>query len=175
MSTLDAQNLDVGREVEKFYYREARLIDDKQFDDWLDMWAEDARVWAPVRYNRTRREQHLEESKEGEVGYFDDDKAFLRVRVSRLASGMAWAEDPPSRTRHLITNVEVEADETGTGDYTARSHFLVHRSRLEHEVDLFSGARHDILRRVDGGLQIARRKIVLDANVLLAKNLSIFF
>lgn len=176
MTVLDAQVTDLGREVERYYYKEARLLDDRLFNDWLELWTDDAHYWAPLRYNRTRREQHLEFSQEGEYAYFDDDKDFLAARIRRLDTGMAWAEDPPSRTRHLITNVEAEPDTSGVGDLAVRSHFLVYRNRLETEVDLFAGARHDVLRRTEAGdFLIARRKVVFDCNVLLSKNLSIFF
>jgi len=88
---------------------------------------------------------------------------------------MAWAEDPPSRTRHLITNVVVEPDSGTDDEYRVDSNFLVYRNRLETEVDLFAGSRTDLLRRTPDGFRIASRRIVLDQNVLLSKNLSIFF
>ena len=87
---------------------------------------------------------------------------------------MAWAEDPPSRTRHLITNVEVEPGDAET-ELKVHSNFIVYRSRAETEQDFYVGARQDMLRRVDGAWKIARRKMILDQNVLLAKNVSIFF
>jgi 3-phenylpropionate/cinnamic acid dioxygenase small subunit len=88
---------------------------------------------------------------------------------------MAWAEDPPSRTRHLITNIEVVPDATGS-EVTVHCNFLVYRSRGETEQDFYVGAREDRLRRqVDGTWKIARRRMVLDQNVLTAKNLSVFF
>jgi 3-phenylpropionate/cinnamic acid dioxygenase small subunit len=87
---------------------------------------------------------------------------------------MAWAEDPPSRTRHLVTNIEVVQDASDT-EVTVHCNFLVYRSRGETEQDFYVGAREDRLRWTDGGWKIARRRMVLDQNVLTAKNLSIFF
>jgi 3-phenylpropionate/cinnamic acid dioxygenase small subunit len=87
---------------------------------------------------------------------------------------MAWAEDPPSRTRHLITNIEVEEGDTAS-ELKVYSNYLVYRTRGETEQDFYVGRREDILQHVDGAWKIARRKISLDQNVLLAKNLSIFF
>jgi biphenyl 2,3-dioxygenase subunit beta len=87
---------------------------------------------------------------------------------------MAWAEDPPSRTRHLITNIEVVADASDL-ELTVHCNFIVYRSRAETEQDFFVGARQDRLRRVDGAWKIADRRMMLDQNVLTAKNLSIFF
>ena len=87
---------------------------------------------------------------------------------------MAWAEDPPSRTRHMISNIEVEMGEAET-EIRVYSNFIVYRSRAESEEDFYVGARQDLLRRVDGALKIAQRKMTLDQNVLSAKNVSIFF
>jgi 3-phenylpropionate/cinnamic acid dioxygenase small subunit len=87
---------------------------------------------------------------------------------------MAWAEDPPSRSRHLITNIEVGPRDTAS-ELKAYSNFMVYRNRAETEQDFYVGARRDVLRRVAGAWKIAGRKVILDQNVLLAKNVSIFF
>jgi len=94
------------------------------------------------------------------------------MRVARLDTGMAWAEDPPSRTRHLVGNLEAELLENG--EVKARTAFLVYRSHLETDHQLLSGYREDVLRKVEEVWKVARRMIVLDANVLLDKNLSVF-
>jgi 3-phenylpropionate/cinnamic acid dioxygenase small subunit len=78
----------------------------------------------------------------------------------------------------MISNVQVV---TGAplaappSEVTVKSRFLVYRNRVETETDFLVGKREDLLRRVDGGWQIARRKIILDQSVLLAKNLTVFF
>jgi 3-phenylpropionate/cinnamic acid dioxygenase small subunit len=87
---------------------------------------------------------------------------------------MAWAEDPPSRTRHLLANIEVEPGDAAS-EFEVYSNFIVYRSRSETEQDFYVGARRDVLRRVDGLWRIAHRKLILDQNVLSAKNVSIFF
>ena len=116
------------REIEQFLYREARLLDERRFGEWLDLFTDDVRYWMPVRSTRYPRrskaivvldpDRHEEEelAKDGELGIFDESKETLCRRVARLDTGMAWAEDPPSRTRHLVSNVEVEP-----GDHEARS------------------------------------------------------
>jgi 3-phenylpropionate/cinnamic acid dioxygenase small subunit len=87
---------------------------------------------------------------------------------------MAWAEDPPSRTRHFVSNIEVEP---GPRDSELRvySNFIMYRTRGETEEDFYVGSREDILRREGGQLKVAYRKVVLDQTVLLAKNVSNFF
>jgi 3-phenylpropionate/cinnamic acid dioxygenase small subunit len=87
---------------------------------------------------------------------------------------MAWAEDPPSRTRHLITNIEIEPGEADS-EIKVYCNFIVYRSRAETEQDFYVGARQDVLRRVDVAWKIASRKLILDQNVLSAKNISVFF
>ena len=110
----------------------------------------------------------------GELAILDETKETLARRVARLEIGMAWAEDPPSRTRHLIANLEVKSAEA-VSELKGYCNFIVYRSRAETEQDFYIGVRHDALRLVDGAWKIARRKLNLDQNVLLAKNVSIFF
>ena len=179
-------NEDVIREVEQFLFREARLLDERRFHDWLDLLTDDVRYWMAGRTNRYPKiskaiaildpERYVEDdmTREDELAIFDEDRRSLGARVARLDTGMAWAEDPPSRTRHLITNIEVEAGEAAQ-EIKAYSNFVVYRSRAETEQDFYVGARRDVLRRVAGAWKIAGRKITLDQNVLLAKNVSIFF
>lgn len=176
-------SLEVHFEVEQFYYDEAALLDEGRYVDWLDLLADDLDYWMPTRTDRLRRQQALSVARRGEAAYYDESKESLAWRIRRFDSGMAWAEDPPSRTRHLVTNVQArhvdpEADPDFTGrDLLVTSNFLVYRSRLQHEENVFAGRRTDILRRTDGdeGLLVARRTILLDANVLQSKNISTFF
>ena len=113
-------------------------------------------------------------SKPGDLALFEETKETLHTRVARLATGLAWAEVPPSRTRHLVTNVQVEPSDRES-EVKVRSNFLLYRTQLEHSQDLFVGARDDVLRKVDGKWKIARRTILLDQTVLSSANLSVFF
>jgi 3-phenylpropionate/cinnamic acid dioxygenase small subunit len=179
-------NTDVIREVEQFLYREARMLDDRRFKEWLGLFTDDIHYWMVGRSNRYPRhskaisifdqERYVEDDIGGddELAILDEDKATLAGRVARLDTGMAWAEDPPSRTRHMIANIEV-ADGDNEGEIKVYSNFIVYRSRAAREEDFYVGARQDVLRRVGGEWKIARRRLVLDQNVLSAKNVSIFF
>jgi biphenyl 2,3-dioxygenase beta subunit len=128
----------------------------------------------PIRHNPLERPESIssEIAQRGEAFYFDDTKETLRIRVERLYARNAWAEMPPSRTRHLITNVRIKSDDGQEID--ARSNFLVYRTRMETDQDLFVGMREDRLRRIGGAFRISRRTIILDQAVLTAKNISIF-
>ena len=160
-------------ELMSFYVREAWLLDDRKLAKWLDLFTDDVLYFMPRRKNVPRRELAREVTPLGDLALVEDDKRYLAMRVARLETGMAWAEDPPSRTRHLIGNLAVEA--LDNGEVRARTAFLVYRSHLETDQQVFAGSREDVLRRVDGAWKVAKRTIVLDANVLLDKNLSVFF
>ena len=125
-------------------------------------------------FNPLERPRDIAEelSKPGEGYYFDDDFKSLKIRVERAYSKIAWAEVPPSRTRHLITNVRIKKGEGA--EVQVRSSFLVYRTRMETDQDIFVGERHDLLRRAGGSFKIARRTIILDQAVLTAKNISVF-
>ena len=159
-------------ELMQFYIREAWLLDGRKFKEWLGLFTDDVLYFMPRRKNVLRREAHREVTPLGDLAILEEDKRYLEMRVARLETGMAWAEDPPSRTRHLIGNLEAAPRENG--DVEARTAFLVYRSHLETDSQLLSGYREDVLRNVNGARKIAKRTIVLDANVLLDKNLSVF-
>jgi 3-phenylpropionate/cinnamic acid dioxygenase small subunit len=159
-------------ELTQFYIREAWLLDERKFQEWLGLFTEDVLYFMPRRKNVPRRESHREVTPLGDLALIEDDKRYLEMRVARLETGMAWAEDPPSRTRHLVGNLVAEP--LDNGEVQAKTAFLVYRSHLETDQQLLAGSREDVLRRVDGAWKVAKRTIVLDANVLLDKNLSIF-
>ena len=108
-SALDALLLQA--EVERFFSAEAELLDERRFDEWLDLLHEDIRYWMPiarnVRFDRPEREYTRERS---EANWFDEGKDILRKRVLQIQGGDHWAEEPRSRTTHLVANVRVDAD-----------------------------------------------------------------
>jgi len=159
-------------ELMPFYIREAWLLDERKLKEWLDLFTDDVLYFMPRRKNVPRRESQRELTPLGDLAILEEDKRYLEMRVARLDTGMAWAEDPPSRTRHLIGNLE--ATPLKNGEVQTKTAFLVYRSHLETDHQLLSGSREDLLRKVNGAWKVARRTIVLDANVLLDKNLSVF-
>lgn len=165
-------------EISDFLFQEADILDEWRFRDWLDLFTPDVKYWAPVRENRTWRERKLEMSGPGQSAYFDDDLNGLRQRVDRLYTHMAWAEEPPSRTRHLVSNIRAWEGAT-PGEFTVASSFHMYRTRSERDQDAVVGRRFDTLRSVEGDspttLRIAERKVVFDASTLLVKNLSAFY
>lgn len=173
-SQMAVQDMGLWFQVQAFLSLEARLMDDHHLNEWVNLFSDDVRYWMPVVTNRIGRDVGKEISRFGEVAHFDDDKTSLRNRVKRLATGMAWAETPPSRTRHLVSNVEI-LEQGGTGELRVRSNFLIYRSHLEYDYEIFSGYREDTLRPQGDSWQICRRDIILDQSVVTQKNLGIFF
>ena len=172
MSDLD--RLLLKEEIEAFLYHEAELLDERRYEEWLDLFTEDAHYFMPMRRNVPHDEPEREFTRAGtDVNWFDEGNDTLTRRVKQILTGIHWAEEPPSRTCHIVSNVQVLAADPA--EVTVKSRFLVYRNRVETETDFLVGKREDVLRRRDGGWKIARRKIVLDQNVLLAKNLTVFF
>jgi 3-phenylpropionate/cinnamic acid dioxygenase small subunit len=161
-------------EIEDFFFVEAELLDERRLREWLELFTDDLHYWMPIRSNLLERPEALDQelSRPGEGYYFNDTKKSLQIRVERLYFKNAWAEMPPSRTRRLISNVRVKKDDGS--EIEVHCNFLVYRTRLENDCDIFVGTRTDILRRVNGALKIARRTVILDQAVLAAKNISVF-
>ena len=161
-------------EIEEFLYREVDLLDERRYDEWLALFSDDARYWMPMRRNVPHDEREREFTRAGlDVNWFDEGKDTLTRRVRQIQTGIHWAEEPPSRICHMLSNVQILA--ATPSEVTVKCRFLIYRNRMETETDFLVGKREDVLRRVDGGWKIAHRKIVLDQSVLLAKNLTFFF
>ena len=162
------------REIEAFLYAEADLLDTRRFTEWLALLTEDIRYWMPMRRNVKFGELDRENTRElQDINWFDEGKTTLTQRVQQILTGVHWAEEPLSRVSHMVSNVQVI--QAALPEVTVACRFLVYRNRLQDETDFFVGKREDVLRQVDGQWRIARRKILLDQNVLLAKNLTLFF
>ena len=174
MSKASVEELLLHYELEKFLYHEAELLDRREFEAWLDLLAEDLRYWMPITRNRPFGDWQNEHTRQGQdLNWFDEGKFEIEQRVKQIMTGRHWAEEPISRTTHMLSNIQVEA--RGASEVTTKCRFLVYRNRTEAETDFFVGKREDSLRRSNEGWQIFERRIYLDQNTLLAKNLTVFF
>ena len=169
------ERLLLEREIEQFLYHEAELIDERRYTEWIDLLAEDIHYHMPIRRNFKFGEWDRENSdSESEISWFDEGKRTLAGRVRQINTGVHWAEEPPSRVRHIISNVQV--DDIQGDEVKVRSRFFVWTQRLADEVNMFVGKRDDILRRdPETGWKVAKRTILLDQNVLLSKVITTFF
>src|SRR5215471_17169231 len=166
------------QEIEDFLYYEAELLDERRYREWLDLLADDIRYWRPMRRNVKFGEDEREVTRSGsDINWFDEGKDTLAKRVKQIETGIHWAEEPRSRLSHLVTNVQVQGAEPSVAnpqEVAVTCRFLIYRNRVETETDILVGGREDWLRRNGEGWLLARRKIILDQNVLLSKNLTFF-
>src|SRR6516162_1639090 len=166
------------QQIEEFLYHEAELLDERRYEDWLALLADDVRYWMPMRRNVKFGEDEREFTRSGcDINWFDEGKETLSRRVKQIETGIHWAEEPRSRLSHLVTNVQVQGAEPSLAapqEVSVTCRFLIYRNRVETETDILVGKREDSLRRNGAGWLLARRKIILDQNVLLSKNLTFF-
>jgi phthalate 3,4-dioxygenase beta subunit len=163
----------------QFLVEEAALLDAADYAGWLALLCEDIRYLMPVRVTTARGADF--DSLAG-MAHFDENMYALRKRVERLATDHAWTEDPPSRTRHFVSNVRTFAAGGAGGAEPApgaqlrvESSLLLFRSRGDtREADLVSAGRTDTLRLTGDGYRLARREIAVDESVLRTQNLAIF-
>lgn len=169
--TTSEVSADVLLSIQAFLARECLALDERRFREWLDMFAEDARYEVPVRVTR---EKGAEWELSPRSRIFDDDKKTLDVRIRRLETDFAWSEQPPSRTRHHLSNILVtESGEPGM--YLARSNCLIYRSRGDRTAyDILSAQRRDVIRRDGPGWLFVHRWAALDQSTVGANNLSFF-
>jgi 3-phenylpropionate/cinnamic acid dioxygenase small subunit len=172
--------LELKQEIEEFLYREADLLDQRKFREWLDLLAEDLVYFMPIRRNvKFGDHDERENTRQGEgISWFDEDKWTVTKRVEQILTGVHYAEEPLSRVTHMVSNIrllDVKPSAADAREVTVGCRFLVYQSRVEYENYTFIGRRTDTLRRHDESWLIARRELILEQNVLLAKNLSILF
>ncbi len=159
----------------QFLVEEAALLDAADYAGWLGLLCDDIRYLMPVRVTTARGAGF---DTLADMGHFDEDLYALRKRVQRLATDHAWTEDPPSRTRHFVTNVRTfpsSPSPNGGVEFRVESAVLLFRSRGDtREADLVSAGRTDVLRETPAGLRLARREILVDEAVLRTQNLAVF-
>jgi phthalate 3,4-dioxygenase beta subunit len=154
----------------QFLVEEAALLDAADYPGWLDLITEDIRYLMPVRVTTARG---AGPGPQPGMGHFDEDMYALRKRVQRLATDHAWTEDPPSRTRHFVTNIRTFRHDHAS--LRVESALLLFRSRGDtRAADLISAGRADLLRQTEDGLKLARREITVDEAVLRTQNLAVF-
>ena len=159
------------REVVQFLYKEAELQDQKKNREWLNLWTEDATYFMPLRLTKEKEVSGLLERRLG--GFIVDTHEFLEDRVRREETDFAWAENPPSRTRHFVSNIQVEKG--GKDEVRVKSNNLIYVHRGDDlSYDTFSYGRQDILRRVEGNWKIASRTIISDQSRLTIDRISFF-
>jgi 3-phenylpropionate/cinnamic acid dioxygenase small subunit len=159
-------------EVLRFLHEEAELLDSGRFDQWLERLTSDVTYRMPVTVTRERSDRTMYAS---DMEIMSESIQSLRFRIDRLKTEFAWAEDPPSRTRHMVTNVIVSPG-ASDDEVFARSCFCVFWSRgTAPRGEMFVGHREDRLVKADGGWRLAARELFLDTATLSANGVTILF
>ncbi|WP_300016590.1 aromatic-ring-hydroxylating dioxygenase subunit beta [Pseudonocardia sp.] len=170
MGTAETVDRAVADDVQEFMFREADLLDSGRLREWLALLTDDVRYLVPLR---TTRERAAGPGWVSAIAHWDDDLTGLEMRVMRTETEFSWAEDPPSRTRHFVSNIRTSPGATAE-ELAVRSNLLFFRSRGDHGGwDLLSAERADVLRRMDGSLRLARREVLLDHSTLPVDSLSV--
>ncbi len=148
-------------QIENFLYREARLMDEHAYDEWLSLWVEDALYWVPCNEDDIDPQRH--------VSIIYDDRPRLEERIERLKSGSAYAQEPKSRLRRVVSNVEVE--EGDNGEVIVYSNFNLTELRRSRQ-DTFAGRTIHKLRPQGASFKIAYKKVLLVNNDEVIDNLT---
>jgi len=143
-------------QVEDFLYAEAALLDEWRLQEWLELLTEDVTYSVPAT-------DVPEGDAKSTLFIISDDALRVRSRVRQLLGKSAWAENPRSRTRRLISNVRIRESAGDTIRVTAN--FAVYRMRMD-QVDTYVGRYEYTLVQRDGGLKIRERKAILDLEAL---------
>ena len=155
MSSVDA------RSVERFLFKEARLMDEHAYDEWLSLWAPSALYWVPCNDDDADPRR--------QVSIIYDDRAALEARIDRLKSGAAFAQDPKSRMRRLVSNVETEDGDDG--DTVAYSNFDLTEVRRGERRTIAGRTMYRLRRRGDD-FEIVQKKVMLVDNDEPIRNLT---
>ena len=169
---------ELQRSLERFYYHEARLLDGREYQQWLSLLTEDIRYLMPARGNpqvdnRARGKEamigiqaELEDADSLGCPIREEQYLHLAIRVERAFKINSWAEHPPARTRRLIGNVEL-MDRAGD-NFSVISNFHLYFARPGHENAMYSGQRRDLLVAAGDDYRIQRREVIMDyANIEL--------
>ncbi len=147
--------------IQRFLYREAALLDHRAFDEWLTLVTDDISYRVTARITRTADVGGLD------YAIVDDDAVGLKARIAQIGNPkLTHAENPAAFTRRFISNFQARRG-AAPGEFAVESNLLLYRSKVSApEGALYVGERSDVLRRVDGGLRLARREIRLDHSTL---------
>ncbi len=148
--------------VEAFLFHEARLADENRYDEWFALWTDDLVYWVPANVDDYDPDEH--------VSIIYDDRDRLEDRIGRLKSGGAWSQEPQSRMRRIISNIQIEP--AGAADEClAVSNFVLGEMRRGRENIYFAQQKHR-LRSTAGGLRMAAKTVLLVKNNEPLHNLS---
>lgn len=161
--------------ITQFLFDEAEALDEWRLRDWLGMLTDDVVYQVPIRVHKEVTDDDRVTGVMADSFHLDESRTSLEMRVERVETGFAWAEEPPTRTRHLVGNVRVRESDAADG-VAVRSNLLLYHARWDRpEYTVLSAERHDVLRHDGARWLLARRVAVPDNTVIPTLNMSFFF
>ena len=173
------------RALERFYFHEARLLDNRQYQQWLGLVSEQISYLMPSRVNvqvdnRARGNEDMisvEHELEGEDSmgcpHREEGYILLMLRAERAYKINSWSENPPARTRRIVGNIELMEHSSDT--LSVLSNFHLYYARPGSDTIVYSGQRRDTLLSQTDGFRIVRREVVLDYAAIELPTLGLFF
>jgi 3-phenylpropionate/cinnamic acid dioxygenase small subunit len=143
----------------RFVIREARLLDEKRFDEWYELFTDDAYYWVPLAPGQTDPLQHTS------LAY--EDKLLLQLRIERLKRPNAFSQKPASRCHHLLQTPEVEKSDDAKGEYLTRTQMIYTETRGDESQRYAATARHSLI-KVNEKLKIKLKRVdILNSDAAL--------
>ena len=145
----------MSSEIEQFLFLEARMADEGDYDGWEALWTDDGVYWIPANGD------DIDPNTQMSIVY--DNRSRIALRVRQLKHDKRHSQNPRSRLRRLLANIEILDRGDGDGDVVVGANFVVYESR-ERGTTLWGGRSEYRLRRVDGQWRMARKKVMLVDN-----------
>ena len=146
-------------EVVRFGYQEARLLDEKRFDEWYELFTEDAYYWVPLVPGQVDPLSH------NSLAY--EDKLLLKLRIERLKLPTAYAQKPASRCHHVLQAPELENSDPARGEFVTRTPFLYTETHGDESQRYAATAWHTLV-NTPAGLRIRLKRVdILNADAAL--------
>jgi ethylbenzene dioxygenase beta subunit len=167
-------SLQLHHDITQWMYREARLLDEERYRDWLGLVTHDIHYWLPFRENRFRKDRRADPAPADTASVYNESYDDLEDRVKRSETGLVWSEDPAPRVMRMVTNVEVERTDR-PDELAVFTNVAIYRNRRQDEEVWYSAKRRDRLRSVEGAWKLSRRHIFVNHHVLMDENISMLF
>lgn len=142
---------DDGRLIE-FVYHEARLIDEKRFDEWYDLYAEDCRYWMPLMRGQPDSADH--------TSLFDEDKLLLKIRIERLRNPRSYSQAQPSWCQHILQAPSIERRDAERGTVILRTPFMYLECQQDQQ-EVYAGVAWHHLKHSGDKILIVLKRIEL--------------
>ena len=146
-------------DIVRFVKHEARLLDEKRFEEWYELFTDDAHYWVPAVHGQT--DPKLQNS----LAY--EDKLLLRLRIERLKSPLAYSQKPASRSLHVLQEPDIEKADADAGEWLTRTPFIYTETKTDESQRYAATAWHTLV-WVQDRLRIRLKRVdILNCDAML--------